>query len=430
MAAEAPAPRPRPAPPSNAPARPARRVAIIGGGPAGLMAAEVLCGHGLRLDLFDAMPSVGRKFLLAGKGGLNLTHAEPLAQFRRRYGSAADWVAPWLERFPPQAVRDFAASLGIATFVGSSGRVFPEDLKAGPLMRRWVQRLRERGVDFHVRHRFQGWDEDGRLRLLGPDGIVLQQADATLLALGGASWPKLGSDGAWYEALRACAIPLSPLRPANCGFECDWSAHFRERAQGAPLKRIAARPAGTSAWRLGEAMLTAHGIEGSLVYTLSQALRDTLQQQGQAVLELDLLPDRSLPELIQALSLPRQGRSRSEHWRRRIGLSGAKAGLLLEYLPAAARDLPEQVAQWLKCLPLTLLHCRPLEEAISSAGGIRREALDARLMLRAKPGVFAAGEMLDWEAPTGGYLLTACMASGVVAAEGLLAFLQEQAGAV
>lgn len=397
--------------------------AVVGGGPAGLIAADVLSAAGLRVSLFDAMASVGRKFLLAGKGGLNLTHSEPLPDFLRRYREASDWVAPWLRRFPPEAMRAFAARLGVDTFVGSSGRVFPVDMKAGPLMRRWVQRLREQGVSFRVRHRFEGWDDEDRLRLHGPEGPCLETADVTLLALGGASWAKLGSDGRWAAILQAQGVALSGFEASNCGFECHWSAHFRERHQGAPLKRIAARVAGHSPWQRGEAMLTAEGIEGSLVYALSQPLRSALRENGEAVLELDLLPERDLESLIRALAEPRKGRSRSEHWRRRIGLSGAKAGLLLEYLPETARDDPQACARLIKALPLRLQGTRPMDEAISTAGGVRREAVTADLMLKARPGVFVAGEMLDWDAPTGGYLLTACMASGVVAAEGMLSFV-------
>lgn len=397
--------------------------AIIGGGPAGLMAADVLSAAAISVTLFDAMPSVGRKFLLAGKGGLNLTHSEPLPDFLQRYREATDWVEPWLKRFSPMDVRALAAGLGVDTFVGSSGRVFPTDMKAGPLMRRWVQRLREQGVSFRVRHRFAGWDEAGRLHLQGPDGPCHKSPDVTLLALGGASWAKLGSDGQWATVLQAHGVAVAAFEASNCGFECRWSAHFRERHQGAPLKRIAARVAGQAHWQRGEAMLTAEGIEGSLVYALSHPLRAALRENGEAVLELDLLPERDLPSLCEALAQPRKGRSRSEHWRRRIGLSGAKAGLLLEYLPETARDDPQACARLIKALPLRLQGTRPMDEAISTAGGVRREAVTADLMLKARPGVFVAGEMLDWDAPTGGYLLTACMASGVVAAEGMLSFV-------
>ena len=405
-------------------------VAIVGGGPAGLIAARRLVAGGLQVTLYDATPSVGRKFLLAGKGGLNLTHSEPLPAFITRYGHAAPQVARWLHRFGPDAVRDFARALGVDTFVGSSGRVFPIDMKAGPMMRTWVRELREAGVAFRVRHRFIGWSAEKHLRFTSPEGEVCTQADLVLLALGGGSWAKLGSDGAWVETLRAEGVDISPLRPANCGFDCDWSEVFANRHQGQPLKPIAARPAGEREWRRGEAIITRSGIEGSLVYALTASLRDTLERDGQATLELDLLPDRSLSDIQTALTQPRGSRSRSEHWRRRLGLSGVKAGLLHECLSREHWDDAEALARAIKALPLVLHRTRPIDEAISTAGGIRFDAVDDRLMLRARPGTFVAGEMLDWEAPTGGYLLTASLASGVVAAEGALAWWEEHAHAL
>ncbi len=405
-------------------------VAIVGGGPAGLIAARVLAAAGTRVTLYDAMPSVGRKFLLAGKGGLNLTHSEPLPAFIGRYDEAAPRVARWLERFGPEAVRDFARALGVETFVGSSGRVFPADMKAGPMMRAWVRELREAGVTFRMRHRFSGWTVDGRLRFATPEGDVDAEAGITLLALGGGSWAKLGSDGAWVQTLRAEGIAIAPLRPANCGFDCDWSDTFASRHEGQPLKPIAARPAGEPDWRRGEAVITRTGIEGSLVYALAAPLRDALERDGQATLELDLLPDRPHADVEAALSRPRGSRSRSEHWRRRLGLAGAKAGLLHECLPREHWDDTVALARAIKALPLVLRRTRPIDEAISTAGGIVFDAVDERLMLRARPGIFVAGEMLDWEAPTGGYLLTASLASGVVAAEGALAWWRERGDAV
>ncbi|MCX7563815.1 TIGR03862 family flavoprotein [Xanthomonadaceae bacterium XH05] len=400
-------------------------VAIIGGGPAGLIAARVLAAAGAQTTLYDAMPSVGRKFLLAGKGGLNLTHSEPLPAFITRYGDAAPVVAHWLQRFGPDAVRQFARELGVETFIGSSGRVFPADMKAGPMMRTWVRELREAGVTFRVRHRFTGWLPDGRLHFDAPEGETTVTADLTLLALGGGSWAKLGSDGAWVDALRVAGIPVAPLRPANCGFDCTWSENFAARFEGQPLKAIAARAQGEHDWRRGELIVTRTGIEGSLVYALSAVLRDAIDGSGEARFELDLFPDRSEHDVAAALAQPRGSRSRSEHWRRRLGLAGIKAGLLHECVPREQWDDADILARIIKKLPLVLERTRPIDEAISTAGGIRLDAMDQRLMLRARPGTFVAGEMLDWEAPTGGYLLTACLASGVIAAEGALAWWRE-----
>jgi len=419
-----------PPPAPQHPAAPVPPVAVVGGGPAGLFAARVLAAAGVGVTLYDAMPSVGRKFLLAGKGGLNLTHSEPLPDFTARYGTAAPRVSRWLERLGPAQLRDFARELGIDTFVGSSGRVFPSDMKAGPMMRAWVRTLREAGVGFRVRHRFLGWDTAGALRFLGPEGEIAVRASATLLALGGGSWAKLGSDGAWVAPLRAAGVAVAPLRPANCGFECGWDAQFSQRWEGQPLKTIAARPQGATEWRRGELMVTRTGIEGSLVYALSAALRDALERDGRAVLEIDLLPDRSLEQVRSALAAARGSRSRSEHWRRRLGLTGLKAALVHACVARSDWDDAEALAPRIKALPLPLLRTRPIDEAISTAGGIALDAVDERLMLRARPGVFVAGEMLDWEAPTGGYLLTASLASAAVAADGALAWLKESAGAL
>ena len=406
------------------------RAAVVGGGPAGLIAAQTLIDAGANVTLYDSMPSVGRKFLLAGKGGLNLTHSEPLPDFVSRYGAATTEVARWLQRFGPEALRDLARNLGFETFVGSSGRVFPADMKAGPLLRTWLRRLRDAGVAFRVRHRFVGWTTDGHLLFTTPEGTQQVKADVVVLALGGGSWARLGSDGAWVELLRAQGIEVAPLLPSNCGFECAWTPVFADHCEGQPLKTIAARVAGESAWQRGEMMVTRDGIEGSLVYALSPRLRDTMLREGHAVLELDLMPDRNLDHIEAALARPRGSRSRSEHWRRSLGLTGAKAGLLREVLPRTDWDNPAVIARALKALPLTLRRTRPIDEAISTAGGVRFEAVDARLMLHARPATFVAGEMLDWEAPTGGYLLTAAFASGVVAAEGALAWWQDRAHAL
>jgi len=404
----------------------ARTAAVIGGGPAGLMAAEALAGGGVRVDLYDAMPSVGRKFLLAGKGGLNLTHAEPREPFLSRYGERRARIEPLLDAFGPGALREWARGLGVDTFVGSSGRVFPVGEKAAPLLRAWLHRLREAGVRFHVRHRWRGWDAEGALRFETPQGERAVRADATVLALGGGSWPQLGSDGAWLPLLAQRGVEVAPLRPANCGFDVGWSEHFRTRFAGHPVKSVVASftdTAGAVERRQGEFVVTANGVEGSLVYALSARLRDEIAASGVAVLQLDLAPGRELPRLVDELSRPRGSRSLSSHLQSRTGLKGVKAGLLREVLAAADFADPARLAAAIKDLPLRLVAPRPLAEAISSAGGVAFEALDDRLMVRAHPGVFCAGEMLDWEAPTGGYLLTACFASGRVAGKGALAWL-------
>lgn len=390
-------------------------LAIVGGGPAGLMAAEVARAAGCEVDLFEAKGSVGRKFLIAGKGGLNLTHAEPLPDFIGRYGARADAVAAWLHGFGPEALRDWARGLGVDTYVGSSRRVFPLDRKAAPLLRGWVRRLKEQGVRFHVQHRWLGWDEAGALRFATPAGERSLHAGATVLALGGGSWPQLGSDGAWVPVLRERGVDVAPLVPGNCGFDIGWSAHFAERHAGAPLKPVVAHwrdAEGREQALQGECVATATGIEGSLVYALSVPLREAIARDGQATLWLDLVPGRDLDRLRRDLARPRNGRSLSEHLRRHAGVGGVKAALLREVLDAAALADMARVAATLKRLPLVLRRPRPIKEAISSGGGVRLEAMDTDLMLSTVPGVFCAGEMLDWEAPTGGYLLTACFASG------------------
>lgn len=401
----------------------ARRIAVIGGGPAGLMAAEAARAAGAEVDLYEAKGSVGRKFLIAGKGGLNLTHGESRPDFDARYRERAPQLAQWLDAFDGEALRAWARGLGVETYVGSSGRVFPLDGKAAPLLRGWVRRLREAGVRFHVHHRWQGWDAAGDLRFTTPGGLHSVQADATVLALGGGSWPQLGADGAWVDTLLARGIDIAPLRPSNCGFDIGWSAHLANTHAGAPLKPVVAH------WRdldgharslQGECVLTATGIEGSLIYALSADLRETIARDGAALLHLDLAPGRDAVRLRAALATPRSKRSASEHVRRQTGLDGAKLALLYETLPkdtlrcATAADVDAVVAA-IKHLPLRLTAARPIAEAISSAGGVRLEALDPDLQLLTMPGVYCAGEMLDWEAPTGGYLLTACFASGLIA---------------
>ncbi|MDZ4100359.1 MAG: TIGR03862 family flavoprotein [Hydrogenophaga sp.] len=422
-------------------------VAIIGGGPAGLMAAEVLSRAGLAVHLFDAMPSVGRKFLLAGKGGLNLTHAEPLEAFVTRYGAAQDRVQPLLQRWGPEALRDWATGLGIETFVGTSNRVFPTDMKSAPLLRAWLHRLRHPGeggvpVVFHMRHRWKGWDDGalGPLVFDAPSGRVQVQARATVLALGGASWARLGSDGAWLPWLEAAGVAVGPLLPSNCGFDVagsaahgvsqGWSTHFSERFAGQPFKSVAIRATdslGQQFHRKGEFVATVTGVEGSLIYAASSLLRDEIARNGHASFEIDLLPDRSAEHVLAQVSHPRGSRSLSSHLKSRLGLDGIKMGILHERLDKDALNDPVRLAQAIKALPITVSAARPIDEAISSAGGVRWEALNPDLMVEAKPGLFCAGEMLDWEAPTGGYLLTACMASGVVAGEGVARHLRQTA---
>jgi len=408
------------------------KIAIIGGGPAGLMAAEAAVAGGaqpLQVDIYDAMLSVGRKFLLAGKGGLNLTHSEPLEPFLSRYGSRSKAIEPLLRGFGPEALRAWARSLGIETFAGSSGRIFPKDMKAAPLLRAWLRRLRRTGVKVHAQHRWQGWDEQGALRFMTPEGERSVQADAVILALGGGSWPRFGSDGAWVPLLAGRGVRIEPFRPANCGFDVGWTGHFRTKFAGHPVKSVAVtvkNPAGGECRQVGEFVITETGVEGGVIYAVSAFLRDEIQTKGSAVLTLDLAPDRSLPRLIGELSQPRGKRTMATHLRRRAGLAGVKAGLLREVAPKEDFADPARLAAAMKALPLTLVAPRPLEEAISTAGGVAFEALDARLMLRDLPGVFCAGEMLDWEAPTGGYLLTACFTTGRAAGLGAAAWLNSR----
>jgi len=456
-----------------------KTVAVIGGGPAGLMAAEILAeakrpnvehvqtepgvsgppfdapqeaplgnrltANGfsapsvsandaappLRVEVFDAMPSLGRKFLMAGKGGLNITHSEPAADFRARYGAREERVSAWLDAFGPDALRAWSHDLGIETFVGSSGRVFPSEMKAAPLLRAWLHCLRTAGVHFHVRHRLSGFEHqaDGKsvLRFSTPDGERRVEADAIVLALGGGSWAKLGSDGRWVALLEQAGVPVAPLRPANCGFDVRWSTHLRERFAGQPVKPVEAffpDAEGREHRRKGEFVVTAHGVEGGLIYALSAPLRDTIAARGEVTLSLDLLPSHEPSRVIGEVAHPRGSRSLSSHLHSRLGLTGVKAALLHECLSREEIADPFKLAAGIKALPLRLVAPRPLDEAISSAGGVRFEALTDNLMIRALPGIFCAGEMLDWEAPTGGYLLTACMASGLVAGRGVRDWLQ------
>lgn len=397
------------------------RIAIVGGGPAGLMAAEVANAAGLQVDLFEAKGSVGRKFLIAGKGGLNLTHGEPRPGFDARYRERAPEIARWLDAFDGDALRAWARELGVETYVGTSGRVFPMDRKAAPLLRGWVRRLRERGVRFHVQYRWQGWGDDGALRFATPDGERHVRAEATVLALGGASWPELGSDGGWVPALAARGIDIAPLRPSNCGFDIGWSPMLSEKHAGAPLKPVVLQwqDLDDTAHALqGECVLTATGLEGSAIYAISADLRERILRDGDTMLWLDLAPGRDRGRLRSDLAKPRGKRSLGEHLRRQTGLDAAKIALLFEILSRDAMQDADAVAAAIKRLPLRLHGARPIAEAISTAGGVRLEALDDALQLKTMPGVFCCGEMLDWEAPTGGYLLTACFASGLIAGRG------------
>lgn len=407
-----------------------RSVAIIGGGPAGLMAAEVLSQGNVQVDLYDAMPSVGRKFLLAGKGGMNITHAEPMDAFLSRYGARQPQIAPLLDVFGPEVLRQWVHDLGVATFVGSSGRVFPSDMKAAPLLRAWLQRLRAAGVRFHMRQRWRGWDDAGALRFAGADGDTLIKPDAVLLALGGGSWARLGSDGAWLPLLAERGVDVVPLQPSNCGFDCVWSAHFSSRYAGAALSPVALGFADGNAAvqrKKGQFVITENGVEGSLIYAFSAPIRDAMAAHGSATITLDLAPDWTPERVAAEIARPRGSRSIASHLQSRLNITGVKSGLLRELVSKADFANPAILAARIKALPLTLNASRPLDEAISSAGGVRFDALGPDLMLRALPGVFCAGEMLDWEAPTGGYLLTGCFASGRAAGLGALDWLQRGA---
>ena len=438
-----------------------KKVIVVGGGPSGLMAADVLLAAGLEVHVYDAMPSVGRKFLLAGKGGLNLTHSEPGAIFSSRYGARRQHIETWLKGFDNAQVRVWAQGLGVETFVGSSGRVFPADMKAAPLLRAWLHRLRHPaagcGVQFHMRHRWTGWATDAagavagtRLNFDSPTGPIQVQADAVVLALGGGSWARLGSDGAWVPWLQAAGVSVAPLRPSNCGFDAvvlppvqaeggampvqmppaslprGWSEHFRTRFAGQPFKSVAisvTTSQGQTFQRRGEFVATATGVEGSLIYAASQLLRDEIMAQGHATFHLDLLPDFSAERVLAEVCHPRGTRSLSSHLKSRLHLEGIKMAILHELLNKTQINDSAQLAAAIKALPIQLVATRPMDEAISTAGGVLFEVTDQNLMLEQLPGVFCAGEMLDWEAPTGGYLLTACFASGKAAGEGVIRHL-------
>jgi hypothetical protein len=405
------------------------KIAIIGGGPAGLMAAEAASAAGAEVDLYDAMATVGRKFLVAGKGGLNLTHSEPSEKFLTRYGTRRVQIEPLLASFGPDALRAWARGLGIDTFVGSSGRVFPKDLKAAPLLRAWLRRLRQADVRFHMRHRWYGWNEQGALRFATSEGDLSAKADAVILALGGGSWPKLGSDGGWVPLLAGRGIHIAPLQPANCGFDVGWSEHFRTKFAGHPVKSVAIvmrNDTGAESWHQGEFVITETGVEGGVMYVVSARLRDEILVRGVATIRLDLAPDRDMARLTDDLSRQHGKRTMATHLRRQAHIEGVKAGLLREVVPKEDFADPARLAAAIKALPLRLVAPRPLEEAISTAGGVPFEVLDERLMIRALPGVFCVGEMLDWEAPTGGYLLTACFATGRAAGAGAAVWLNKR----
>jgi hypothetical protein len=421
-------------------------VAVIGAGPAGLMAADVLRSAGYSVRVFDRMSSVGRKFLMAGRGGLNLTHSEAESVFVTRYTQGGACLAPLLARFGAAQVRSWAADLGIETFVGTSGRVFPVEMKAAPLLRAWLRRLQDPQfgppVTFHLRHRWLGWATGGALVFEAPGGEVLLRPAATVLALGGGSWSRLGSDGRWVSGLRAEGVEVAPLLPSNCGFDVQtgWSDVFRQKFSGSPLKTIgmAWRPVSAAPdaegqvlsadapllpMRRGECVVTATGLEGGLVYAASSDLRSHISQVGQAVVLLDLLPDWTSERVLQAVAAPRGSRSLSSHLKSKLGLDGAKLGLLHELVSRDGMRQPQVLAAAIKALPVTLVATRPIDEAISTAGGVCFEAMTPDLMLTARAGVFCAGEMLDWDAPTGGYLLTACLATGHWAGKAAAAYL-------
>lgn len=401
-------------------------IAVIGAGPAGLMAAEVLSAGGARVTIYDRMPSVGRKFLLAGRGGLNLTHSEPLDAFLARYRAAMPHLRVAIEAFPPEALRAWSETLGQPTFIGSSGRVFPQAMKASPLLRAWLRRLNQSGVQLALRHRWTGWNANGELQFERPDGLTLVKPDAVAIALGGASWPKLGADGRWIDLFKAKGVEIAPLRPANSGFRVGWSDLFRDRFEGQPLKGIALCFGGETV--RGEATITRDGIEGGAIYALSAPLRDAVLAPGETVLHIALRPDLARSDLIARISAPRQKQSMSTYLRKAAGLSPVAIGLMQEAAIAAVLNLStmdsEALAAFINAVPINLTGVAPIERAISTAGGISFNEIDSHYMLRKLPGVFVAGEMLDWEAPTGGYLLQACFATGAAAGRGALNYLK------
>ena len=398
-----------------------KSVAIIGGGPAGLMAAEVLIQGGIKVDVYDSMPSLGRKFLMAGKSGLNITHSEPYEKFVTRYGKRQKEIEKYLKDFSPDDLRTWAKELGVETFVGTSGRVFPREMKASPLLRAWLKQLQKSGVTIHARHKWLGWEKDS-LIFETPEGKIKVKADATVLALGGASWPRLGSSAEWVHWIEQAGVKVEAFRPSNCGFNVEWSKFFREKFHGHPIKSVILTFEDFK--QQGEFVVTKHGVEGSLIYAASARLRDEIEASGKAIIHLDLAPAFSQKQITEKLSKPRGSRSMASHLEKTIGIKGVKAGLLHEFLPKEIFANAEKLSAAIKDLCVPLISPRPIAEAISSAGGIKFEELDSHLMLKELPSVFCAGEMLDWEAPTGGYLLTACFATGRAAGSGALKYLK------
>ncbi|HSG42324.1 MAG TPA: TIGR03862 family flavoprotein [Anaerolineales bacterium] len=398
-----------------------KTVTVIGGGPAGLMAAEVISKQNIKVDIYDAMPSVGRKLLMAGKSGLNITHSDPFDVFVTRYGKRREYIEPMLKEFGSDQLREWVHSFRIETFVGTSGRVFPTGMKASPLLRAWLTRLSASNVTFHLRHKWTGFLPDGSLHFNTPNGDVTIKPDAVVLALGGGSWSRLGSDGAWVPWLEQTGAEVEPLRPANCGFDVEWSEHFREKYEGHPVKSVILSFGDFR--QQGEFIITKDGVEGGLVYTASALMRDEIDANGVAIMHLDLKPDRAFEWLKDKLSKPRGKRSMASFLAKTLGIRGVKAGLLREFVSKDDFTNAERLAELIKTLPVPLIAPRPLDEAISSAGGVTFESLDEQLMLKSMPGVFCAGEMLDWEAPTGGYLLTACFSSGYASGNNVLKWL-------
>ena len=398
-----------------------KSVAVTGGGPAGLMAAEVIGARGVKVDVYDSMSSVGRKFLMAGKSGLNITHSDPFDVFVTRYGKRQKQIEPLLRDFGSQELREWVHSFGIETFVGTSGRVFPTGMKASPLLRAWLTRLNASNVTFHLRHKLTAILADNSLRFASPDGEVTVNADAVVLALGGGSWRRLGSDGAWVSMLEQAGAEVEPFRPSNCGFDVEWSPHFREKYDGHPIKSVVLSFGEFR--QQGEFIVTKEGVEGGLIYAASAMMRDEIYAMGRAIMYLDLKPDRTLEWLKEKLARPQGKRSLASYLEKTLGIKGVKAGLLREFVPKEDFTNGERLAEFIKALPVPLVAPRPLDEAISSAGGVTFESLDENLMLKSMPGIFCAGEMLDWEASTGGYLLTACFSSGYAAGNGVVKWL-------
>lgn len=399
-----------------------KNIAIIGAGPSGLMAAEIIAAAGHQVSLYDQMPTFGRKFMMAGRGGLNLTHSEPLEKFITRYKEASDWLEPHIKAYTPQDLRVWCEELGQETFVGSSGRIFPRIMKASPLLRAWIKRLDQLGVHYYVRHSWQGFDGEELIFSNAQKQIVKVRPDATLLALGGASWPSLGSDGSWVDILSRYGVEISPLRPANCGFVVPWSKYLADRFAGTPLKSATITHQGISG--SGEIMITKQGIEGGAVYYLAASLREVIKAEGKAILYLDLRPAVSLLAMTEKLQL--RGKTSLSNYLRKVGFSSLAIALLHEIIPSEqlTKVTPNILAGYLKALPITIIRTADIARAISSAGGISRQSVDKNFMLKAKSGVFVAGEMLDWEAPTGGYLLQACFSTSVSAAKGVLDFMK------